>query len=128
MAEYQPGVCNIGHAEQRKRYGLGLVGATFTVLLTILLGIGVLPSLTIALVLITVFAAFEGFLQGYFSFCAGFASKGIYDTSETGEEREEVGSEEARKKDKVRALQIHMYSLTGTVTTTAFIYLALTIF
>lgn len=127
MTEYRPGVCNIGHSEQRKRYALGLASTAVAVLLTGLLALDMMPVFAIGGVLIASFLAFEGFLQGYLSFCVGFASKGIYDTSESGGEREEVEDENSRKKDKVRALQIHMYSLTGAITVTAFIYLGLTV-
>ena len=127
MTDYKPGVCNIGRAEQRKRYGLGLIGSFITVLITVLIFLEYLPRSTILGVFVASFLGFEGLFQGFLNFCAGFASKGIYDISSSGGQREEVESEEARKKDKVKALQIHLYSLTGSLTVTAFVYLGLLI-
>jgi hypothetical protein len=126
MAEYQPGVCNIGEEEKRKRYTLGLAGSAVTVLLTCLIFAEIVDPVAIFGVFIASFAAFEGLLQGYFSFCTGFASKGIYDVSK-GDERKEIEDETSRKQDKIRAVQIHMYSLTGTLTVTMIVYLAITI-
>ncbi len=124
MAEYQPGVCNIGKAEQKKRYGLGAGATAATLLLTGLVLFKMLPATATILVFFTAVAAFEGLLQGYLNFCAGFASKGIYDVSEDGEQKEEVTDETARKQDKVRALQIHAYSMTGGLVTAAVVFLA----
>ncbi|MFB6115023.1 MAG: hypothetical protein ABEK04_01930 [Candidatus Nanohalobium sp.] len=127
MTEYQPGVCNIGKAEKRKRYGLGLAGAGLTAVTASLILANVITPVAIVGVLVFSFLAFEGLIQGYLDFCAGFASKGVYDVSEEGDNEEDVEDETARKKDKVRALQIHMYSITGSLTVTAFVYLAITI-
>lgn len=127
MTQYQPGVCNIGRSEQRKRYGLGLLGSALTITISLMVFIEVLPHSATFAVFIASFMSFEGLFQGYLNFCAGFATKGIYDISSSGGEREEVEDEEARKKDKVKALQIHIYSLTGALTVTAFVYLGLAI-
>lgn len=127
MVEYQPGVCNIGKAEQRKRYGLGLGGTAVTAILSALILTDIIAPLSLVFVLLSAFAAFEGLLQGYLNFCAGFASKGLYDVSDKGEQRSEVEDETARKQDKIRALQIHLYSATGAVVTTAVVFLALNV-
>lgn len=127
MTEYEPGVCNIGKAEKRKRYGLGLGGAAVTLVLTGLMLTDIIAPVGIFGVFLASFAAFEGLFQAHLNFCAGFASKGLYDVSEKGGNRKEVEDETARKKDKLRAVQIHVYSLTGTLTVTAFVYLAITI-
>ena len=127
MTEYQPGVCNIGRAEQRKRYGLGLAGTGLTVLIAALIFLEFLPGAAVFGIFIASFMACEGLFQGYLNFCAGFATKGIYDISSSGGEKKEVTDEESRKKDKVKALQIHLYSLTGALTATAFVYLGLAI-
>jgi hypothetical protein len=127
MTEYQPGVCNIGKAEQRKRYGLGLAGATATVILSALLLTGIISIPGFVGVLIASALMFEGFIQGYMNFCTGFASKGIYDVSESGDEKKEVKDSKQRKQDKVKALQIHLYSISGAIAVTAGVFLALNI-
>lgn len=127
MADYEPGVCNIGRAEKRKRYALGLLGTVAVLVLTGLMFASIISPVAILGVFLASFIALEGLFQGLFNFCAGFASKGIYDVSEDGGNRKQVEDETARKKDKIRAVQIHLYSLTGTLTVTAIIYLAITI-
>ena len=85
MADYQPGVCNIGESEQRRRYGLGAVAAVATLgLVTWVLGFDG-PSWALALAVVPLFGAAEGYFQGRYQFCAGFASLGIYDVSPDGQ-------------------------------------------
>ena len=127
MTEYQPGVCNIGKVEQRKRYGLGLAGAAGTVILSALLFMNIISIIGLAGVFITALIMSEGFVQGYMNFCAGFASRGIYDVSESGEEKEDVEDEKQRKQDKIKALQIHLYSVSGALVVTATVFLGLNI-
>lgn len=127
MTEYQPGVCNIGRGEQRKRYGLGLAGALLTVVLTVLLFTEIIPVIGLTGVFIGSLIMSEGLIQGYMNFCAGFASKGIYDISNSGDDKEKVEDEELRKQDKIKALQIHLYSVSGAIVVTAAVFLALNV-
>ncbi|QIB73638.1 hypothetical protein GL213_11030 [Halogeometricum borinquense] len=110
MAEYQPGVCNIGEAEQRRRYALGSVAAVATLgLVTWVFGFDG-PVWALALAGVPLFGTAEGYLQARYQFCAGFASLGIYDVSEKGNDRREVSDEAARRADMRRAWQIHGYA------------------
>lgn len=118
--EYEPGVCNIGKHEQRRRYMLGGIGLLAAVLW--LLIYTRVPG-GLYLVFLPLVLMYEGFYQGRLGFCAGFAFQGIYDTSVRGNRREEVEDEKAHKQDLIRAIQIHMYSLTSAVFTTLVIYL-----
>jgi len=126
MSEYEAGVCNIGKIEQRKRYTLGVAGASATLVLVTLMQQGFVGQLGLIGILITSFAAFEGLLQGYMTFCASFALKGVYDVSDSaGDGRQEVKDEESKEKDISKAKRIHIYSVMGAITTTLVLYLAL---
>ena len=76
MAQYQPGTCNIGRAEIRKRYGLAAAAfalaaiASYVILLLGWPGPALLSPFALLL------TGFEGFYQGYLKFCAGFAARG----------------------------------------------------
>jgi hypothetical protein len=65
MTAYEPGVCNIGAAERRKRYAFGMAGlvaAGTVILFASAIGhTGVIA----ALLLVTLIAGFEGIYQGY---------------------------------------------------------------
>lgn len=123
MSEYQAGVCNIGAAETRKRYALGTAGFLAALLLAVGLYTYATDPLALLVVAVPLFVGFEGVLQGYDNFCAGFAMAGVYDVSDTGDERHEIAQEEALLADRQRAIQIHMQSLVGAVLSAAFLYL-----
>lgn len=110
MADYQPGVCNIGPAEQRKRSALGAIAS----LVTLFLVLGVLTSdvsrLVLLLSVVPLFLVAEGFLQAQAGFCAGFASAGIYDVSESGTDRQTVENATHRAADRRRAWKLHRQS------------------
>lgn len=72
-AVYQPGVCNIGPAEIRRRRASGWLGLGIAVLYlaaAFLLG---WPAPWRLLVALPMFLSAQGFLQAAFHFCVGFA-------------------------------------------------------
>ena len=79
MPEYQPGVCNIGKNETRKRYTLAIAAFVVSALVICIILLLHWPRIALLISFIPLFVAFEGFYQGYFKFCAGFAAAGIYD-------------------------------------------------
>jgi len=104
-AVYQPGVCNIGPAEIRRRrrsgyWGLGV--AVVFLLVAFALGWAAPWRLLVAL---PVFLAAQGFLQAAFHFCVGFASRGLYNFGDLGLE-ESVQDAEFRRTDQRKALLI----------------------
>lgn len=126
--EYQPGVCNIGKRERMKRYALGFggIGAVF-----LLAGFKVflrMPDAVTLVLFIPFLAAFEGFIQGRSRFCAGYASQGVYDVSENGDNTSEVDDEESRRKDLQKAKKIHIYSAAGATAATLIAYIVAVIF
>lgn len=104
-AVYQPGVCNIGPAEIRRRRLSGYIGlAIALVFLIVAFSLGWAAPWRL-LVAVPVFLSAQGFLQAAFHFCVGFATRGLYNFGELGSE-ESVQDAEFRKKDQRKALLI----------------------
>ena len=104
-AVYQPGVCNIGPAEIRRRRTSGYVGlGVAVVLLVIAFALGWAAPWRL-LVALPVFLSAQGFLQAAFRFCVGFASRGLFNFGELGSE-ESIHDKEFRRKDQRKALLI----------------------
>jgi hypothetical protein len=110
-ARYEPGVCNIGPAEiaRRRRVGHGGVIAS-VVLVAILVAIDA-PAFARLLVTIPAMIAASGYLQAWLRFCAGFGAAGIYNFGPLGR-TESVADDDARSRDRRRARQIGLASLT----------------
>jgi hypothetical protein len=102
---YQPGVCNIGPAEIRRRRLSGWIGLAITIVYLVAAFAFAWPPAWRLLVALPVFLSAQGFLQAAFHFCVGFASRGLYNFGALGTE-ESVQDAEFRKKDQRKALQI----------------------
>ena len=101
-AVYQPGVCNIGPAEIRRRRTSGYVGlGVAVVFLVIALALGWAAPWRL-LVALPVFLSAQGFLQAAFRFCVGFASRGLFNFGELGSE-ETIHDREFRRQDQRKA-------------------------
>ena len=109
-ARYQPGVCNIGPAEIARRRRAGHVGALLTIALLVVLVVLNVPPLARLIVALPAAAAASGYLQAAFKFCAGFASKGLFNLNQLGQEQH-VADLADRARDKARANQILIGSL-----------------
>jgi hypothetical protein len=125
MAKYQPGVCNIGKNEIRKRYELAAIVFVMAAIVSYLIFTFNLPKWTLFFSFILLTMGFEGFYQGYFRFCAGFAARGIYDFSGSGGSKSVVTNQESHEKDMGKARQIHLYSIISSIIIVAIIYFAL---
>jgi fatty acid desaturase len=102
---YQPGVCNIGPAEIRKRRLSGYVGlAVAVVFLVVAFALG-WSAWWRLLVALPVFLSAQGFLQAAFHFCVGFATRGLYNFGGLGSQ-ETVVDAEFRRKDQRKAMLI----------------------
>ncbi len=113
--QYQPGVCNIGPAEIARRRMAGHVGLVATiVVLAVLIVIGA-PPVTRLVAIVPAAVSASGYLQAWLKFCAGFASRGIFNFGVLGQATG-VADDEARALDRRRARQITFWSLvTGVV-------------
>lgn len=122
MTGYQPGVCNIGKNEIRKRYGLAVVAFLISALFVFAALLFKLPHWAMLFTIIPLVMGFEGFYQGYFRFCAGFAAAGKYDFTGSGGSAKKVTDLASHRKDLQKAMQIHLYSIISSIIVVAIIY------
>lgn len=107
--EYQPGVCNIGPDEIRRRRNVGHVGLVATVgLLGALLWLDA-PPLARLLVALPATISASGYLQAALRFCAGYGSRGLLNFGPAGRPQS-VPDEAAAAADWRRARQISLGS------------------
>jgi hypothetical protein len=125
MPGYEPGVCNIGRNEIRKRYALAAVGFVIAAIASYAIISFNLPRLVLLVSFIPLLMGFEGFYQGYLKFCAGFAAASVYDFTGSGGSRSQVTDPESHKKDMTKAIRIHLYSIISSIIIVAIIYFAL---
>lgn len=125
MAEYKPGDCNIGKDEIRKRYGIAVAAFVVSAIVVYVIFLFNLPHWELLLTFIPLAMGFEGFYQGYFKFCAGFAAAGVYDFTGSGGSRKKVTDPESHRKDMRNARRIHIYSIISSIIIVAIIYFAL---
>ena len=108
-SEYQPGVCNIGPAEIRRRRRVGHIGLAATLgLLAVLLLLDAPPLLRLLVALPAAVSA-SGYLQAALKFCAGFGQLGVYNFDAAGEQTTVVEDAD-RAADRRRARQISFTS------------------
>ena len=122
MNEYQPGVCNIGRDERRKRRLSGI--------LSLLAAVGVVgfvllsdrPDTLLLWSFPLFFGGFIGLLQDRLGFCAGFGALARYDLSESGGGAGKINEREAVRRDRIRALQVVGYATAAALVATAAAY------
>jgi hypothetical protein len=103
--DYQPGVCNIGPVEIRRRRMAGHAGLVAAVaLLAILVAAGAPPLMRLA-VLVPAAVSASGYMQARMRFCAAYGSAGIFNFGGAGDAMS-VADAEARAADRRRALRI----------------------
>jgi len=107
---YQPGVCNIGPAEIARRRRGGIVAGLIAIVVLAALVWFQVPPIFRLLVALPAAASASGFLQAYFKFCAGFASKGVFNFGVLGR-LEQVADAADHARDRARANQILLGSL-----------------
>ena len=122
MAEYKPGVCNIRKNEVRERYALAFMGLMISAALISGIILYHLPRWSMIISFIPLLIGFEGFYQGYFRFCSGFAAAGVYDD---GKSKQKVTDPKDHQKDVQKAKQIYLYSVLSAVIIAAIAYLVL---
>ena len=120
MPEYLPGACNIGKDEIRERYALAFMGFMISAVLVSSIILYHLPRWSLFVSFIPLVLGFEGFYQGHFKFCAGFAAERVYDV---GGSKKKVTDPKDHFKDMQRAKQIHIYSIISAALITVAVYL-----
>jgi hypothetical protein len=123
MAEYQPGACNIGHAERRKRYRSGVAGFAATALLVAGVAAFDASQTWLLAAVAPLFGGFLGVLQARAGFCAGFAMAGVYDVSETGGSRQSAPAH-GQRADRRRAIVLPLQALLAAVVSAVALYVA----
>jgi hypothetical protein len=117
MAEYQPGVCNIG-ANQRRARRLSAI-ASFGVAVGITLAVvgGAVPDLSLWATVPFIFGGYIGAFQDYFRFCVAFGALARYDLSGSGGKSGRVDASEAVRADRRQAAKILLLAAVATVVT-----------
>jgi hypothetical protein len=112
IGEYQPGTCNIGPAEVRRRQQVGLLGLAGTVVLGALLVALRAPRWTRLSVALPAAGALTGFMQARCKFCTGYAMAGLQNMGELGD-AQKIEDTEARTADRRRALAMQAVAAIG---------------
>jgi len=123
MAEYQPGVCNIGTEQRRARRlsGVGSFGIAAGLVVAVVLG--VLPESALVATAPFTFGGWVGLVQDYAGFCVAFGALARYDLSGSGGKAGSVSEREAVRADRKRALTILAVAAVLTVVTTGILLL-----
>ena len=106
--EYQPGVCNIGPAQQRRRLLLGIASFLLAAgLVAAVVAVG-WPRWALLLSVFPLYGAAMGYLQYRERFCVGFAGIGVFDV---GDGTNQVLDEAALAADRKRAVRLNAKSV-----------------
>lgn len=120
---YEPGTCNIGRNETRKRAAMGtgslLAGLAF---LFYAVFVADWPATYALGSFVFFFGAATGFVQAKARFCAGFGVLGRYDLSGSGGGDGRVDAADALARDRRRALEILGYAFVAAVVATLAAY------
>ena len=122
--EYQPGVCNIGPTQQRRRLLLGvgsLVVAAAYVAAVVTLS---WPRWALLASVFPLYGAAMGALQYRERFCIGFAGIGVFDV---GEGTNEIQNEAALAADRKKAVKLNAKAIAIGVAGTVLVYGAVAI-
>jgi hypothetical protein len=117
MAEYQPGVCNIGANQRRARRLSAIASFAVAVGIALAVTIGAVPDLLLWATVPFVFGGWVGALQDYFRFCVAFGALARYDLSGSGGGSGRADASEAVRADRRQAVKILLLAAVGTAVT-----------
>lgn len=123
MVTYEPGECNIGPAERRKRRYAGYVGFLAAAVVVVAVPLLELDPIWLLASAAPFYGGFLGILQARASFCAGFGLAGVYDVSDDGTDRIEVPDAAARRADRTRSLVMQLQAVALGVVLSGVVYL-----
>jgi hypothetical protein len=109
MSSYQPGQCNIGRSEIRRRKFLALIGAILTLLSSVGLIASKAPRLDRLVLIIPAMAFSMGLVQSAKRFCVAYGALGVYHF-DSDERAITIADQRARKADRNAALTIFLQS------------------
>lgn len=117
---YRPGACNIGTAERKRRYALGVAGLAVAAAGTVAVFAGVLPRELVPALFAPLAVGVEGVLQGSRSFCAVLAVLGRYSFGD--HEAGRVEDPANRRADRTSAVRLTATSVVVAAVATAVVY------
>ncbi|WP_058994303.1 hypothetical protein [Haloarcula sp. CBA1127] len=126
MAEYQPGVCNIGANQRRARRLSAIASFAVAIGVAIAVAVGAVPDLSLWATIPFVFGGYVGAFQDYFRFCVAFGALARYDLSGSGGKSGSVDASEAVRADRRKAAKILLFAAAATVMTSGIGYVAVT--
>jgi hypothetical protein len=115
MAEYQPGVCNIGAQQRRARRLSGIGSFAIAIVLVLAVALDALPTGVLWATTPFVFGGWIGLVQDYYGFCVAFGALARYDLGGTAGS---VVEAEAVAADRRRAVRILAVTAVLTAVTT----------
>lgn len=124
MVQYEPGVCNIGARERRRRRWLGVTGFVLAAVYVAVVLYAELPAVLLLGAFAFLLPGFMGVLQDRAKFCAGFAVREQYDFSGSGGESGFVRDKSAVPKDRVNATKQVLAAVLGSLVLTGAVFAA----
>ncbi|ELZ50451.1 hypothetical protein C464_02585 [Halorubrum coriense DSM 10284] len=103
--EYQPGVCNIGPTQQRRRLFLGVGSLALAAVFVAAVVSFAWPQWSLILTVFPLYGAAMGGLQYRERFCIGFAGMGVFDV---GGGTSEIQNEAALAADRKKAVKLNL--------------------
>lgn len=122
MSSYEPGVCNIGTRQRRRRLLLGVLSLVAAAGVTAWLVATDGPTQYLGVTFLLATLGFVGVLQHVLAFCIGYAAVARYDLTGAGGEAGAVTDADRRRQDQLRALEITVYAVGLGLATTLFVY------
>ncbi len=116
--EYQPGVCNIGAWEIRRRRRSAIVGFVISAVLLAALVVAGVPAVARLLVVFPLWGSVVSWLQARRQFCVGFAVARMSNFTDEEDGRERVEDEAAHRADMrtVRRMTIDGFLIAAAIT------------
>ena len=106
MSTYEPGVCNIGSQQRRKRAAVALLGFLVAGAVVALYVANYVPTPLFLGVFIPLAIGFEWGIQAYTSFCVRLAVLNRYNFGPGSSDAKPVDDPEARQVDELQAVKI----------------------
>ena len=122
MSNYQPGTCNIGAQEIRRRQAVAVFGALVTLLVLAVYIKNGTPSGQRIWIFFPAMAFTTGLVQARSKFCLAYGFKGAFNLGKLGE-LSKVITPEDRKADKAKAIKILMKAADYAAIIAAIVYL-----
>ncbi|QWC19602.1 hypothetical protein [Halorubrum sp. 2020YC2] len=122
--EYQPGVCNIGPTQQRRRLLLGVGSLALTAVYVAAVVALAWPHWALLVSVFPLYGAAMGALQYRERFCIGFAGMGVFDV---GGGTNEIQNEQALAADRKKAVRLNAKAMAIGAAGTVVVFGAVTV-